>query len=183
MTTVGDRKQEIVEAAFELMHEHGLEGLQIRGISERLGIQAPSIYWHVGSKSGLYSLMAGSIFQLSINSAPIGMGWRNWLEGYGRTLRRELLRYRDAARLCAIADPKDKFMESAAARISAPLVSEGLDQATALSYHSSVISFTLGSTIQQQSEVRRKFLGTMLDFEESFETGLTSMVRGFPSRL
>ena len=50
----------------------------------------------------------------------------------------------------------------------------------ALSYQSSVISLVLGWCIYQQSEAVNEFLNGLIGFDESFTTGLTAMVAGFP---
>jgi len=50
----------------------------------------------------------------------------------------------------------------------------------ALSYQSSVISQVLGWCINQQSEAVHEFLASLIGFDESFTTGLTARVAGFP---
>jgi AcrR family transcriptional regulator len=47
------RAREIVVAARELLDECGLEALTMRGLAERLGIRAPSLYKHLPDKAAL----------------------------------------------------------------------------------------------------------------------------------
>ena len=50
----------VVSAAFEVLNSVGLDGLSLRLVAERLGVQAPALYWHVHNKAELISLMAAT---------------------------------------------------------------------------------------------------------------------------
>ena len=52
-------RQEILAAAWEAAHEHGLGALTLRDIAARVGMRAPSLYWHFDSKMALYDAMFG----------------------------------------------------------------------------------------------------------------------------
>ncbi|WP_375180093.1 TetR/AcrR family transcriptional regulator C-terminal domain-containing protein [Enterococcus rotai] len=55
-------KEKIVQAAFQLLTEKpDLEKLSMRKVAQRLGIQAPAIYWHVENKQALLQSMAEEI--------------------------------------------------------------------------------------------------------------------------
>ena len=43
----------IVQAALDLLDETGMDGLTVRALASRLGVQAPALYWHVPSKQAL----------------------------------------------------------------------------------------------------------------------------------
>lgn len=47
------RVREIVATALALLEEQGAEALTMRGLAERLGIRAPSLYKHLASKADL----------------------------------------------------------------------------------------------------------------------------------
>ena len=47
------RRDDIVAAALSLLEEHGPDGVTMRSIAQRLGIQAPSLYKHITDKSSL----------------------------------------------------------------------------------------------------------------------------------
>jgi AcrR family transcriptional regulator len=47
------RAREIVAVARELLDEHGIDGLTMRRLAERLGIRAPSLYKHLPDKAAL----------------------------------------------------------------------------------------------------------------------------------
>ena len=50
-------RREILEAAWELCREHGLAGLSLRELGERVGMRAPSLYSYFDSKDAIYDAM------------------------------------------------------------------------------------------------------------------------------
>lgn len=173
-------REEIVDAALALLDEKGLEALSMRALAARLGVQASALYWHVGDKAELVSLMAAGFYRGAITAVPGGIGWREWLLAFGHAFRASLLGHRDSAHLCAIARPVANAQE-AADRLAAPLVVAGLSRHTALSYQASVISLALGWAVYEQSNALHDHLAEMIGFDESFGAGLAAMVAGFPA--
>jgi AcrR family transcriptional regulator len=57
------RAQEIVAVARDLLDEEGPEGLSMRRIAARLGIQAPSLYKHLPDKQALESAIISTVFE------------------------------------------------------------------------------------------------------------------------
>jgi AcrR family transcriptional regulator len=51
------RRDEILDAAWELAREEGLAGLSMRTLASRVGIRAPSLYAHFDSKDAIYDGM------------------------------------------------------------------------------------------------------------------------------
>jgi TetR/AcrR family tetracycline transcriptional repressor len=169
----------IVDAAFAVVNAHGIAGLNMRGIANALGVQAPTIYWHAGDKAELIRLMAAKIYNQAYAAAPDTDDWRLWLLHFGGAFRTSLLKHRDAAQICVMARPPIEDVEANAAEISAPLVKAGLNRADALSCLASVLSFTLGWACYQQSDAMHDYLSKMIDFDESFERGLNALIKGF----
>jgi hypothetical protein len=88
-----------------------------------------------------------------------------------------MLVHRDSARLCLAASPLED-PKVLAERIAAPLVEDGLNARQALSYCASVIAYTVGWVAYEQSQSMHDFLTHMIDFSESFDTGLQALVGG-----
>jgi TetR/AcrR family transcriptional regulator, tetracycline repressor protein len=168
----------IVEAAFAVLSEKGLDGLSLRVLATHLGVQAPALYWHVRNKAELIGMMAATFGEVAARAEPRENTWAARLIAYGHALRQAMLLHRDAARLCAIARPIEPPEENAN-RVAAPLIAAGLDQKRALSYQASVIAYTLGWVVYEQSQPMHEHLAQMLDLAESFASGLRAMVRGF----
>lgn len=170
----------LVAAAFVQLEEDGLDGLSMRRLGARLGVQAPAIYWHVEDKAELLGLMARDIYARAYDAITPQADWRDWLLAFGRALRMAFASCRDAARLCALAKvPRGSDVGENARRIAAPLVALGVDQARALSCEASVISFALGWASFEANGPMHDYLDAMLSFDESFEAGLVALVRGF----
>src|SRR6185312_16297680 len=95
----------IVDAAFEVLNNEGLDGLSLRLVAEQLGVQAPALYWHVHNKAGLLSLMAATFHDAGRLSRLEGATWRDKLLLAARARRRAMLERRDSARVCVVAQP------------------------------------------------------------------------------
>jgi TetR/AcrR family transcriptional regulator, tetracycline repressor protein len=97
----GLTKAAIVREAFGLLDEAGMEGLTVRALASRLGVQAPALYWHVRSKQALLDEMATQIWRQVgdvMAGLPAGLPWREVMRTYAVTVRRELLGHRDGAK-------------------------------------------------------------------------------------
>jgi AcrR family transcriptional regulator len=62
-------RAEIVAAAWGSAHDHGLAGLTLRDIADRVGMQPPSLYSHFASKSEIYDAMFVQAWNAYCNSA------------------------------------------------------------------------------------------------------------------
>lgn len=52
-----DRRDEILDVAWELAREDGLAGLSLRSLARHVGMQAPSLYGYFASKDAIYDGM------------------------------------------------------------------------------------------------------------------------------
>ncbi|MFB6726703.1 TetR family transcriptional regulator [Kribbella sp. NPDC056345] len=52
----------IADAALAVIRDVGVEGLTMRGVAERLGVRAPTLYHHVQNKAELLDLVARNAF-------------------------------------------------------------------------------------------------------------------------
>jgi TetR/AcrR family transcriptional regulator, tetracycline repressor protein len=88
--------------AFSILNELGLEGLTLRRLAARLGVQAPAIYWHFKGKQELLDEMATQVFREVLQEAPAfdpTQTWQDWALSYCLGLRKTLLRYREGAKM------------------------------------------------------------------------------------
>ena len=62
-TWITDRREtarrKILDAAWAVAREQGLAALTLRGVADRVGIKAPSLYSHFASKHAIYDAMFG----------------------------------------------------------------------------------------------------------------------------
>ncbi len=94
----------IVAAALALLDQVGLEGLTMRRLAERLGIQAATLYWYVRDKHALLSLLAEAICAEMRPPAP-SAPWRARVEALMGEYRRVLRAHCDAAQVLAATEP------------------------------------------------------------------------------
>jgi TetR/AcrR family tetracycline transcriptional repressor len=93
-------REQIVTVALDLLDEQGLAGLTLRELAARLGIRAPTLYWHVRDKRELLDLLAAAIMDEALaawREPQPGQPWWEWLAARARVMRTALLAHRDSA--------------------------------------------------------------------------------------
>jgi TetR/AcrR family tetracycline transcriptional repressor len=93
-------QSQIVQAALTLLDEAGFDGLTMRNLAKKLGVQAASLYWHVRNKQDLLSLLAEEICA-PMREPDRTLPWQNQLEAMAIEYRQVLLAHRDAAQVLA----------------------------------------------------------------------------------
>jgi TetR/AcrR family tetracycline transcriptional repressor len=63
-----DRKR-IVGEAVALLDADGLDGVTLRKLAQRLGVQAPTLYWHLPNKAALVTAIAEEILEQQFPAA------------------------------------------------------------------------------------------------------------------
>jgi TetR/AcrR family tetracycline transcriptional repressor len=147
-----DRHQ-ILTATLELLDEEGLDRVTLRRLAQRLGVQAPTLYWHIRNKAELLGALAEAILneQLTELTPPAqGQPWQAWLIGVAQRLRRAMLAHPDGARLISAAhlSPTLAALSELAMRT---LVSQGLPLRQARLTVLVVQRFTIGHVLEEQS--------------------------------
>jgi TetR/AcrR family tetracycline transcriptional repressor len=97
-------KEIVIKEALKLLNEVGIEGVSLRALAKRLGVKAPTLYWHVKSKAALKNEMTEHILQPVVDSLPnrnVDQSWQEWLIHVLNQLRKALLSYTDGARVVA----------------------------------------------------------------------------------
>lgn len=146
-------KGQILRAAMAVLDEQGLDGLTMRRLGARLGVQAPTLYWHFRDKAALVNeladvLIADEVADLVPPSDD--ESWQEWLAAVGERMRRAMLAHRDGARLISsahlsqgMADVEELAMRS--------LVERGVTLFEARLTVLAVLMFTIGFVLEEQS--------------------------------
>jgi len=172
-------QKKIVEAALALLQKDGLAALNMRALAGRLGVQQSSLYRHVANKDDLISLMVSTLHENAFYSVSRTKDWRNWLVAFGTAFHAILAETRDSAKLCILAGPSPKTVETIIEEFSEPLAVAGISKRQALTFHTAVVSFTIGWLMFEQNDRFNHHLGQMIDFASGFETGLRALAYGF----
>lgn len=147
-----DRAQ-VVSEAVALLDADGLDGVTTRKLATRLGVQSPSLYWHVPNKAALVTAIADAILADLVQhlSAPKDdEAWEDWLTGLARGLRRALLAHPDGARVVSAAQ-LSAAMNTISERAMSALVDAGVPLRQARVITLATERFTVGYVLEEQA--------------------------------
>jgi TetR/AcrR family tetracycline transcriptional repressor len=158
MAQKGLARDTVVRAALELLDETGLEGLSVRRLAARLGVQNPALYWHFRNKQELLDEMARELLAHDMGGPAEGEGWREWLTRRAHRYRRTLLSHRDGARLVAAGDPGPGVARSFEEELRT-LAGLGFTPAQGLHAIAAISHYTLGFVLNEQARLDRRGRG------------------------
>lgn len=146
----------ISETALSLLDEVGLDGLTMRLVAGKLGVQPGALYWHVKNKQELLDSMASAIFADAMEGleAPrAGVSWQEWLGDWARTLRRAMLRHRDGARVFSGSNLKEPGVFRATELALRTLEDAGFPNRSAARSVAALHHYAIGFTIEEQAHL------------------------------
>jgi AcrR family transcriptional regulator len=146
-------RQQIVTEAVALLDAEGLEGVTTRKLAARLGVQSPTLYWHVPNKAALVTAIAERILEQQFPElVPPGLEepWQDWLTGLAERLRRALLAHPDGARVISAAQLSLKMAAISELAMSI-LVARGFPLRQARMIVLTVERFTVGYVLEEQA--------------------------------
>lgn len=100
-------EDKILETSWELLGEDGIEKLSMRRLADRLGIQAPSLYWYFKSKQNLYQRLANQVSKVIVEEFHSEGDWKEQLTGLAVTVRSVLSRYPCSTQLMMMTLPHE----------------------------------------------------------------------------
>ena len=110
-------RERIVEAALDLMDEHGIEWLTMRRLADALGVAAPTLYWHLPDKDALHDACVDrALREIEITVADED-DWRGGIRIFMVSMRSQLGRHPSATQLMTRSHP------AAVARIASGAIS------------------------------------------------------------
>jgi len=150
-------RESIVDAALELLADGGLESVSFRRIATKLGVSAPTLYWHVDSKRQLMDLMAEELLD-RVGPADTGPTadepWWEWLRERSRRMFEGLVVVRDAPRVLAGNRPsRERFPQLE--KVLQGLVDAGMTPGEAQLTLFTVGAYVIGSATEWQAEAER----------------------------
>jgi TetR/AcrR family transcriptional regulator, tetracycline repressor protein len=173
----------IVDAAWALVEQDGVDGLTTRTLAAKLGVKSPALYWHVPSMTALHSLMVERMLTESIRNPERGEAWQDWLYDVGMAQRRNFLSHRDSGRIIAIAPPTEVTRNQVMPMLMAPLFAAGFEPMDAVAAAGTFASFLLGWVIYEQSAEASNYIASMVDLATAFEFGLAALISGLDHRM
>ena len=152
--SAGLTKAAIVQAALDLLDEVGMDGLTVRALAARLGVQAPALYWHVRSKQALLDEMATRIWRDVgdvVAALPDDLPWREVMAAYAEAVREALLGHRDGAKAFSGTTLTDPDLVRRQEQTFGNLIRQGFTLADATRGLMLVHHFTIGFCIEEQT--------------------------------
>jgi TetR/AcrR family transcriptional regulator, tetracycline repressor protein len=152
--TRGLTKAGIVAAALDALDETGLDGLTVRVVAARLGVQPPALYWHFGSKQDLIDEMATQIWRqvtAGLKTLPADIGWDAGMTAFARITRQALLSRRDGAKMVSGTYLTDASLLREQEAGLASMLAQGFTVATAMQAYQLLYSFIIGFCIEEQA--------------------------------
>jgi TetR/AcrR family tetracycline transcriptional repressor len=144
----------IARAGLRLLDSTGIEGITMRALAADLGVQAPTLYWHVKSKQDLFRAMAAAMSEDAaalMTAADRRAPWRECIGGWARALRRTLLSHRDGARVFAGTFAADPSTLDVIESVLDAWREAGLSTADAAQRTSLLRTFIVGFCIEEQA--------------------------------
>ncbi|MGV9386332.1 TetR/AcrR family transcriptional regulator C-terminal domain-containing protein [Nonomuraea sp. NPDC003707] len=172
MVQKGLARDTVVRAALELLDEVGLDGLSVRRLAARLGVQNPALYWHFRNKQELLDEMARELLAPEMGGPGEGETWREWLTRRAHRYRRTLLSHRDGARLVTGSDPGASVARGFEEELKT-LVGLGFTPGQGLHAIGSVSHYTLGFVLNEQAQRERRERGQARDLDAYADYPLT----------
>ncbi|KUN73153.1 TetR family transcriptional regulator [Streptomyces canus] len=174
-------RQRIVDEAVALLDDEGLDGVTTRKLAARLGVQSPTLYWHVPNKAALVTALAEAILDQEfpdLTPPDLGEPWQDWLGGLAERLRRALLAHPDGARILSAAQLCRKLAAISELAMST-LVARGVPLRQARVIVLTVERFTVGHVLEEQAPRPDADADAMKDFDmAAFTERHPTMVAG-----
>ena len=149
------RREQVVEAALELLDEVGLDAFTTRALTDRLGVQRGALYWHVKSKQELLAavteLVVRPVFADDNPDRDPGTDWAADMVEYAHRLRAAMLAHRDGARLVAAYVTLSRSGLEMMERTLARYVHQGIPLLVAARWGDIVSSYVTGYVLQEQT--------------------------------
>ncbi|WP_367123662.1 TetR/AcrR family transcriptional regulator C-terminal domain-containing protein [Streptomyces phytohabitans] len=141
----------VVAVAVELLDEVGLDALTMRRLAEALDVRAGTLYGHFATKRDLLDDMAEALLAGCADPLPPDLDWPGRVAELAGRLRLALLRHRDGARVHAGAHSVGPHTLGFADHFVRVLTDAGLPPEDALRAAFTVIDYTVGHTLEEQT--------------------------------
>jgi len=173
------RRDEVLDAALELLDEVGLDALTVRRLAAKLGVQPGALYRHYPSKAALLDSMVDRI-AAGVPEAEAGLAWDVHARWIARAVRAAMLARRDGARLIATFDRPGPAGVASWRGFTGALAVAGLPPEAAAAAADTVFAYVNGFTIEEQARLDQR---ARADRDAQFEAGLAIIVGGIKAVL
>jgi len=161
-----------------LLAQGGLENLSTRKLADHFGIKSASLYYHFRNKQQLLDHVADVMVSPAWREAQGGETWQAWLTRLAHALRGCMLSYPDGALLYAGASPPSDLLDERLDLLFRPTMAAGLSKPNTRYALLTVIRFTIGWAIDEQTAHARGADRPPEKSTQDFDVGLHILVSG-----
>lgn len=167
----------IVAAAIGLLNDEGLDGVSLRKLAGRLGVRAPSLYWHFPDKAALLSAVLEKIFNASLDSVPDSGSWQTWMRSFGQNLWKTQDSVRDFGRLITTTEIDEAQLVRTWERIREKVAGLDMPEDEAMRLQSSIQALVTGWSAFAHAPYATS-LSRRYSFREMAMNDLELLIRG-----
>jgi AcrR family transcriptional regulator len=139
----------IVGAALEIIDEEGVDGLSMRRIAARLGVQAMSLYNHVQSKADILDGVTEYIVTEMRMPRRMAGGWEESIRSIAYGFRQAALRHPRAGELVLMRQLSTPTALQPVDTMIAMMLDHGFDEEAAVHVLRLFVSFQVGSLLSE----------------------------------
>lgn len=172
----------ILTEAVAILRDEGLDEVTLRKLAARLGVEAPSLYRHIGGKQRLQALMTLRLFRIQLDQIGECPRWQDWLNRFGHVLWTTQSAIRDCARLVLTTGFEPQQVETMSGWVAAALARHGIGPETALEMQLSVQALVLGLSGLADGP-NNVLLRQSVPFDTVLGHSLGAMISGWEARL
>lgn len=181
MTKRNLSKQEILEEALELLDEDGLDGLSMRKLADRLGVRAPTLYYHIPDKSALLNEITLVLFERSLDRMPKCATWQQWMIAFGEAIWDVQQEARYAPALLLSTHLEEEHFVRSHDRLRREIRPFDLDQEKLFSIQAAVQAVVTGWSIFAHTSYSDK-VGRYVDFREAARNSVSALIQGWDTK-
>ena len=174
--------ERILTESIRLLRDEGLEEVTLRKLAGRLGVEAPSLYRHIGGKRQLQTLMVLRLFRMQLDQVGAHDSWQEWLTVFGHVLWNTQGSIRDCARLVLTAGFEREDLEVMAGWVAEALAPYGINAQTALEIQLAIQALILGLVGLAEGPSKGS-MRAAIPFDAVLDHSLGAMIAGWETRL
>jgi TetR/AcrR family transcriptional regulator, tetracycline repressor protein len=175
----------ILEVSWELLGEDGIEKFSMRRLADRLGIQAPSLYWYFKSKQNLYQRLANQVSKIILDELHSEGDWKEQMTELAVTVRSVLSRYPCSTQLMMMTLPHEPDIIRFTNRMLLCVDSTPLEQEQKIQVVTTLVNYiyyfvldnyqherNISAVLQEQEALPGEEMTRLLDSMSESEAGL-----------
>ena len=143
-------REDVIDAAAELVAERGYDGLSMRALAQRCGVATMTLYRHVRTKEDLLGALTDRVLSELELLAPGTLPWPEQIATVFRSVHDLLLEHPDLVEIAARQHVAGEAAYRGAEVVLDALRRAGIEGESAASAFATLFAFTLGFTQQQR---------------------------------